>query len=329
MAIEPSTGKILAMVSVPTFDPNRLATHDFAAARQALQAARRGRHRAAAQPGHPEAAGPRLDVQARHRRGRARVGQVRRTRRDRARAATPSSCRRPPAPPAWSTTRAATARADGLTLRQAMEQSCNTTFAQLAIEVGSEGMLRQAEKFGFNSDYLDDLGGQVALGVPRRPHPARGRPDRHRPVRGAGDPAADGDGGRRDRQRRRRRCGPTSSTRCSRPTTTPRRPSPRSCPAAISEETAPPSPTCSSRPSTRAPPPRPQIEDVAVAGKTGTAQRGVPGKPPYGWFVSFAPAGDADVAVAVMIEEAPGQEIAGGRLGGPIAKAVMEAVLDK
>ena len=29
VAIEPSTGKILAMVSLPTYNPNRLATHDF------------------------------------------------------------------------------------------------------------------------------------------------------------------------------------------------------------------------------------------------------------------------------------------------------------
>jgi peptidoglycan glycosyltransferase len=71
-----------------------------------------------------------------------------------------------------------------------------------------------------------------------------------------------------------------------------------------------------------------QIPGVTVAGKTGTAQRGVEGLPPYGWFVSFAPAEDAEVAVAVMIQEAPGKEIAGGQLGGPIAKAVMEAVLN-
>ncbi len=32
VAIEPATGKILAMVSSPTYDPNKLATHDFAAA---------------------------------------------------------------------------------------------------------------------------------------------------------------------------------------------------------------------------------------------------------------------------------------------------------
>ena len=44
-----------------------------------------------------------------------------------------------------------------------------------------------------------------------------------------------------------------------------------------------------------------------------------------------APAEDPDVAVAVMIQSAPGTdrgEIAGGALGGPIAKAVMEAVID-
>src|SRR3954453_22528004 len=32
VAIEPATGKILAMVSLPTYNPNKLATHDFKAA---------------------------------------------------------------------------------------------------------------------------------------------------------------------------------------------------------------------------------------------------------------------------------------------------------
>ena len=43
----------------------------------------------------------------------------------------------------------------------AMEWSCNTTFAQLAIEVGAEAMYDQAEAFGFNDHYLDDLGPQA------------------------------------------------------------------------------------------------------------------------------------------------------------------------
>jgi peptidoglycan glycosyltransferase len=71
------------------------------------------------------------------------------------------------------------------------------------------------------------------------------------------------------------------------------------------------------------------IPGVKVAGKTGTAQSGIDDVPPYAWFVSFAPADDPQVAVAVMIQKAdiPRGEIAGGQLGGPIAKAVMEAVI--
>jgi peptidoglycan glycosyltransferase len=71
------------------------------------------------------------------------------------------------------------------------------------------------------------------------------------------------------------------------------------------------------------------IPGVDVAGKTGTAQSGKPDVPPYAWFVSFAPANDPKVAVAVMIQKAdvPRGEIAGGMLGGPIAKAIMEAVI--
>ena len=72
------------------------------------------------------------------------------------------------------------------------------------------------------------------------------------------------------------------------------------------------------------------INGITVAGKTGTAQSGNPDVPPYAWFVSFAPAQDPQVAVAVMIQKIEGVErgeIAGGQLGGPIAKAIMEAVI--
>ena len=42
-----------------------------------------------------------------------------------------------------------------------------------------------------------------------------------------------------------------------------------------------------------------QIPGVQVAGKTGTAQS-TDDRPPYAWFVSFAPADDPQVAVAVL-----------------------------
>lgn len=73
-----------------------------------------------------------------------------------------------------------------------------------------------------------------------------------------------------------------------------------------------------------------QISGVDVAGKTGTAQT-QKGKPPHAWFTGFAPADDAKVAVAVVVEDGgtAGNEAAGGRVAAPIAKAVMEAVLGK
>ncbi len=73
-----------------------------------------------------------------------------------------------------------------------------------------------------------------------------------------------------------------------------------------------------------------QISGVDVAGKTGTAQHAV-GKAPHAWFTGFAPAVDAKVAVAVVVEDGgnAGNEAAGGRVAAPIAKAVMRAVLGK
>ncbi|HEX9776398.1 MAG TPA: penicillin-binding transpeptidase domain-containing protein [Actinomycetota bacterium] len=60
-----------------------------------------------------------------------------------------------------------------------------------------------------------------------------------------------------------------------------------------------------------------------IGGKTGTAQTGTD-DPPHVWFVAFAP----DVAVAVVVENGGvlGSEATGGRVAGPIAKAVLEKV---
>jgi peptidoglycan glycosyltransferase len=71
-----------------------------------------------------------------------------------------------------------------------------------------------------------------------------------------------------------------------------------------------------------------QIPGVEVGGKTGTAQSD-PKRKPFAWFTSFAPVGDPKVAVAVIVEDAdiPRNDIAGGRLAAPIARAVMEAAL--
>jgi peptidoglycan glycosyltransferase len=69
-----------------------------------------------------------------------------------------------------------------------------------------------------------------------------------------------------------------------------------------------------------------QINGVRVAGKTGTAQTGNE-RPSIAWFVAFAPARNPTVAVAVMIEEAGVAEISGNALAAPIAREVIKAVL--
>ena len=73
-----------------------------------------------------------------------------------------------------------------------------------------------------------------------------------------------------------------------------------------------------------------KISGVKVAGKTGTAENGP--KDPYTlWFTGFAPADNPQIAVAVVIEDGggKGQSGRGNTLAAPIAKKVMEAVLNK
>lgn len=72
---------------------------------------------------------------------------------------------------------------------------------------------------------------------------------------------------------------------------------------------------------------------VTVGGKTGTAQHGVDNSEnPYAWFISYAKLSDGSspVAVAVVVEDesANRDDISGGGLAAPIAKSVMQAVID-
>jgi peptidoglycan glycosyltransferase len=67
-----------------------------------------------------------------------------------------------------------------------------------------------------------------------------------------------------------------------------------------------------------------QIPGVQIAGKTGTAQTGRNGQLDA-WFISFAPAENPQVAVAVVVERTNQY---GGQAAAPIARDVMQAVLN-
>ncbi|MGH3499087.1 MAG: peptidoglycan D,D-transpeptidase FtsI family protein [Nocardioidaceae bacterium] len=73
------------------------------------------------------------------------------------------------------------------------------------------------------------------------------------------------------------------------------------------------------------------VPGVPLASKTGTAQTTASQKP-YAWFVCFTPSSQQKVAVAVLVQ--PGNsivrgDVSGSGLAGPIAAKVIEAVLGK
>ncbi|MBG9885484.1 hypothetical protein ABE10_02550, partial [Bacillus toyonensis] len=71
-------------------------------------------------------------------------------------------------------------------------------------------------------------------------------------------------------------------------------------------------------------------DGVDVAGKTGTAENGDT-RPYTLWFTGFAPAANPEVAVAVVVEDGggQGQSGSGDGIASPIAKKVIEAVLNR
>jgi peptidoglycan glycosyltransferase len=73
-----------------------------------------------------------------------------------------------------------------------------------------------------------------------------------------------------------------------------------------------------------------RIDGVSVAGKTGTAENGT-GDPYTLWFTGFAPADNPQVAVAVVVQNGGGlgESGSGNEVAAPIAKKVLEAVLNK
>ncbi|MFF2203169.1 peptidoglycan D,D-transpeptidase FtsI family protein [Streptomyces sp. NPDC058145] len=76
-----------------------------------------------------------------------------------------------------------------------------------------------------------------------------------------------------------------------------------------------------------------RIDGATVGGKTGTAQHGEKNsKTPYAWFTSYGKSDSTgkEVAVAVMVEQsdAARSEVSGNGLAAPVARAMMRAALE-
>jgi penicillin-binding protein A len=66
------------------------------------------------------------------------------------------------------------------------------------------------------------------------------------------------------------------------------------------------------------------LQGVSVAGKTGTAEINPAAGVNQPWFIAFAPVQSPRIAIAVTVERSDGT---GGEVAGPIAKQVLEALL--
>nr|WP_221634458.1 penicillin-binding protein 2 [Nocardioides luti] len=326
VALEPRTGKILAMVSLPTYDPNKLASHDLSSVSSSYEALSQD-------PSEPllnRAIQTRLPPGSTFKIVTA-AAAIESGNYDASSQVPGGAEYTPPQTDNVIDNEGRDCGTGRIPFAQALENSCNTTFAALANEVGAEKMAEQAEAFGFNSHYLDDLGPQAESAFPTDPNlsPAFvaqtgiGQYEvAATPLQMAMVAAGIANGGTVMK--------PYLVDEVQSPELDVlKKTEPSELSQAVSASTA--SELTKLMVSTvddgTANPAA--IPGVEVAGKTGTAQSGQDNVPPYAWFVSFAPADDPQVAVAVMIQKAgiPRDEIAGGVYGGPIAKAVMEAIL--
>ena len=222
-----------------------------------------------------------------------------------------------------------------LSLTQAMTVSCNTTFAQLGLDLGSQALADQAARFGFNTEWEFQLPRLVPSVVPSgqdAPSTAQSaigqRDVRATPLQMAMVAAAIGNDGVLMTPRVVDRVEDTSGRvlREFRPQELrlPGQPNAQ----AVSHGTADALQAMMENVVASGSGTSAAISGVRVAGKTGTSQT-AEDRPPTVWFVGFAPADDPAVAVAVVVPDSnAGTEATGGRIAGPIASAVMQAALE-
>ena len=333
VAIEPATGKILAMVSSPTYDPNKLATHDFAAAgrtKARLQSSPDGplQNRAIEETLPPGSTFKVVTSSAALDKSRF----------------TPDS--RVPGGRILDVTNGrpvqnengASCGGGTITLARALEVSCNVAFAWLGLKVGEKDMRAQSDAYGFGARYfteLDDSLTKQAISHFSDPPPGSDTLD---PAFLALSAIGQYDVRATPLQMAMVVAGVANSGKVMKPYLVDEVQSPdldvlkKTESSELSQAISP----ATSRQLTemmvgvvdQGTAVSAQIPGVRVAGKPGTAQS-APGRPPYAWFVSFAPADDPKVAVAVLVQDAgvDRDAISGNGLAAPIAKSVMEAVI--
>jgi len=327
VALDPKTGAILAMVSKPTFDPGDLATHNATKFRAAYDQLINDSddpliNRTIAGDLNPPGSTFKLVVTA-----TALENGL-----------TPDT--KFPNPPTLTLPQstAVITNAEGgscgggntATIATALRLSCNIPFAQLGLQLGYPKISLEAREFGFGDD---------GLRIPMQVEPSVYPPtesdaeqmlssfgqasDRVSPLQMAMVSAAVANGGQLMK--------PNLIETISAPDLTVLQPfSPEVYSTPISGGTAATMTEMMVNGVANGAASNARINGIDVAGKTGTAEN-ADGEPYTLWFTGFAPANDPQVAVAVVVENGGGlgQSGFGNLVAAPIARTVMEAVLNK
>ncbi|MFI5432856.1 peptidoglycan D,D-transpeptidase FtsI family protein [Rhodococcus baikonurensis] len=324
VAIEPSTGRILTMVSTPSYDPNLLASHDGAETTKAWDELNADPNdplvnRAISQTYPPGSTFKVLTTAAALGNGAMPDDQL---------TAAPQITL-----PGTSTT---LENYNGSTcgpnptasLRDAFARSCNTAFVELGIKDGADAIKDEASAFGIGpntpaiplpvadstvGDISDDAAlGQTSIGQ---------RDVAVTPLENAVIAATVANGGVRMQ--------PNLISQLQAPDLTDlSTPSPVSMGQAISPAVAA-TLTDLMIGSENFTGGDGKIPGVQIASKTGTAEHGVNPRetPPHAWYIAFAPAQNPTVAVAVIVENGGDRGLAatGGSVAAPIGRAVIAA----
>jgi len=326
VAIDPRSGELLALWSWPSFDPNALATQDLQAANDAYALLQSDTRDPLLAKTYRERFFPGSTFKVVTAAAGLESGAV-----------TEQSPSYPTAreyvPP--QTTRPLRnfgGSSCGGSLFDILRVSCNTAFAQMAVDLGAGPMIERAEAFGFNSAPPIDLPSAArsvfptdfAQNLPALAQSGIGQNDvSATPLQMALVAAAVANEGRvmvptvladvRDdegevvedpepEEWRRAMSAPNADILR------------RAMVGVVEDGTAR----------------NLAIPGMEVGGKTGTAQLGTDPPRSHAWIIGFAgpPGQPASVAVAVLVEGQPGaSEQTGGQVAAPIARAVMETVL--
>ena len=332
VALDPKTGKILAMVSTPSFDPNPLAAHDGSVQEKAWKSYEADKrnpmlNRSIRELYAPGSTFKLVVAAAALEDGMTKDEQVTATDKIQVGGSELRNYNRGFCAGSPTT----------VTLETALAHSCNTAFAQLAHDMGAERLAEQAAAFGIGDAELAvpmlaeqscigpnvDGGCMVVADENALYQSGIGQRDvRLTPLQNAMIAAAIGNGGevmkpqlidsvlapdlgeitRFDEES----IGDAMSGDSARQLT--------EMMIASEERTGGGG----------------KIDGLTIASKTGTAETGNDPKntPPFAWYVAFAPAEDPRVAVAVVVES---KDVAatGGKLSAQIGRATIGAVLGR